>query len=94
MKKLKIEPMVAAILVMLAAVALLVAYVSVQPEPRFKMVLTEQGCEAMTRMGQTTTKFPQGCEVDSPATIGWNWISIGEIRLAKTAVTAMRQVNP
>ncbi|MFT3848525.1 MAG: hypothetical protein QM739_07530 [Propionivibrio sp.] len=94
MMKLKIEAMIAAILVMLAALTILIAYMAVRPEPRFKLVLTEQGCEAMTRMGQTTTKFPQGCEVDSPATIGWNWISVGDIRLAKTVVTAIQRVDP
>lgn len=92
--KLKIDPMVAAILVMLAALAILIAGMAVQPEPRFKIVLTEQGCEAMTRMGQTTTKFPQGCEVDSPATIGWNWVNVGEIRIATAAVIAMQRVDP
>lgn len=94
MLKLKINPMIAAILVMLAALAILIAYMAVQPEPRFKLFLTEQGCEAMTRMRQTTIKFAQGCEVDSPATVGWNWVSVGEIRLAKTTVTAMQRVNP
>lgn len=92
--KLKTDPMIAAIMVMLASLAILIAYMAVRPEPRFKLVLTEQGCEAMTRMGQTIARLPLGCEVDSPASIGWSSISVGDIRLAKTAVIAMQPITP
>ncbi len=92
--KRKTDPLLVAMMVMLAVLAVLIAYMTVRPEPRFKLVLTEQGCEAMTRMGQTTTGFPSGCEVDGPVTIGWNWISVGDVRLAKTAVISMQPVTP
>ena len=92
--KLKTDPMIAAIMVMLASLASLIASMAVRPEPRFKLVLTEQGCEAMTRMGQTIARLPLGCEVDGPVTIGWNWIGVGDVRLAKTAVIAMQPVTP
>ena len=92
--KLKFEPIVMAIVVLFAFLFVLLAIVLVRPAPRFKVVLTHQGCEALARLGQITTALPVGCEVESAVHVGWNWIDVGEIRVANADVIAFRKVKP
>ena len=92
--KLKFEPILMAIVVMVVFLFVLLAIILIQPAPRFKLVLTRQGCEALGRLGQTTAELPVGCEVESAVNFGWKWIDVGEIRVANTEVIAFREVKP
>jgi len=91
--KFKVDPIIAAMLVMMAVLFALLAYLLVQPEPRFKVVLTDQGCEAVAQLGRKTAKLPEGCELESVVDLGWNWVSVGEIRVAKAHVVAIRKIQ-
>ena len=89
--KLKVDPVLGVMLAIMAVLFILIAYAFVRPEPLSKVLLKKSGCEAVARLGQKTIKLQEGCEVESVVIIGWNWVSVGDIKVEKNQVIAIRE---